>query len=111
MQPARLTTGWQRRDQVAVLDVHGEIDLATVQDLRIALDDAPEATDVVVDLGHVTFLDSTGITALIVAHRAAVAAGARFALAAATGPVKRVLDVSGVAAVVPTYDSVEAAME
>src|SRR4051812_43700398 len=55
----------------AVLAVQGEIDLATAGDLRETLERVAEADpqQVWVDLSGVTFLDSTGLTALVVGHR------------------------------------------
>jgi anti-anti-sigma factor len=49
-----------------VLQIVGEIDLSTVEDLRTALDDA-QATDpaVVVDMSGVTFIDAVGLHAVL----------------------------------------------
>jgi anti-anti-sigma factor len=49
-----------------VLQIVGEIDLSTVEELRTALDDA-QATDlaVVVDMAGVTFIDAVGLHAVL----------------------------------------------
>jgi anti-anti-sigma factor len=74
----------------------GEIDLSNVDSLARALAAAPYASDrVVIDLAGVTFLDSTGIAALVVAQRRAVVAGRRLTVANAQGMVRRVLDLTG----------------
>src|SRR4051812_48186750 len=59
-------------DGVTVLRVRGEIDHETAAPLRGALPPADESAGphIVIDLGQVTFIDSSGINALITAQRA-----------------------------------------
>jgi anti-anti-sigma factor len=86
-------------DGAVVLAVTGEVDMGTVQPLREAIADALErrgARNLVVDLDAVTFLDSTGISVLILGHRAANERGARYRVLNAHDMVRRVLDVTGV---------------
>jgi len=54
-----------------VLFVYGEVDVLTAPLLHEALSTmmADGETSVFVDLANVTFIDSTGLTALVVAHR------------------------------------------
>jgi anti-sigma B factor antagonist len=49
----------------------GELDAATVPQLELALDRAEEAgaKQIVVDLEHVTFIDSSGLQALVACQR------------------------------------------
>jgi anti-sigma B factor antagonist len=55
---------------VAVIDVDGDLDMATVDRVGAALGDALDAgTPLVVDLADVTFIDSTGMRAMIEARR------------------------------------------
>ena len=70
------------RDGAAVVQVRGEIDIATVGQLRRCLVDLVEAghREIVLDLGELYFIDSTGIGVLIGAHRRAAAAGGRLVL-------------------------------
>src|SRR4051794_4160020 len=60
-----------RDGRKSVLAVRGEVDLATAGELREALEHAAQsdAEEVWVDLSDVTFLDSTGLTALVIGHR------------------------------------------
>ncbi len=79
-----------------VLRLHGEIDLASVGTLRACLDAVdPHLCDVVVDLGGVTFLDSTGIGELAHAGGRLHARGGRLEVRHASGGVARALEVSG----------------
>jgi anti-anti-sigma factor len=57
---------------VACIDVTGEIDMASVDYLRASVSlalSASHISELVVDLGAVTFCDSTGVQALVNAQR------------------------------------------
>jgi anti-anti-sigma factor len=80
-----------------VIHLHGELDAATVDDLRSVL--APVIRtdgDVEMDLSDLTFMDSSGLHVLL---RAAADLGDRGTLriSGATGNVCKLLDLSGVA--------------
>ena len=78
---------------VAVVRVKGEIDLATAPTLRGTLLESAnqQAGQVVLDLTHVTFCDSTGLGVFLQAHHAAQVHQRVLHLVGATGPVARVL--------------------
>ena len=65
-----IAIGTEREDGVAVVDVDGDLDLAAVDDVDAALQEAISGGDpVVVDLVDVSFIDSTGMRAMIDARR------------------------------------------
>jgi anti-sigma B factor antagonist len=74
----------------------GDLDVATAPDLQAELDDLIErgALLVVVDLEAVTFLDSSGLRALVHGARALEAGGGRLLVENATGAVARVLELT-----------------
>ncbi|MBM2621335.1 STAS domain-containing protein [Actinoplanes sp. LDG1-06] len=83
----------------------GDCDLAVRDQLHTVLADALGSSPVVVvDLGAVEFLDSSGVHALIVAHHAARARGGRVTVVNATGAVASVLDITGVAELLGPQD-------
>jgi anti-sigma B factor antagonist len=85
------------RRPLALLELSGELDIAARDDLRAAIVQAVEAgSGVTIDLGDTTFLDSEALSALIDGYHAAHAAGVPFKLTGARGPVRRVLEVTGV---------------
>jgi anti-anti-sigma factor len=65
----------------ACVAVAGEVDVEAAPRLRDALVEAvADGEQVVVDLSSVTFMDSAGLSALVVAHRVAEARGVRLRL-------------------------------
>ncbi|MFD9722096.1 STAS domain-containing protein [Streptomyces sp. NPDC059076] len=97
---------------VAVLCVSGEIDMETAPALR------EEALDVIahgrphliLDLTGVTFCDSSGFNALIGIMRCAMVANGSLALAAVPDSLLRILDLTGISNVMPSYPSTGDAM-
>ncbi len=83
------------------LAVTGEIDLSTSELLVAAVRDAiavGQIAELVVDLGKVTFLDSTGISALVAGRNLAGERGVAYVVINPHDMVRRVLDVAGVLA-------------
>src|SRR4051794_18373389 len=78
----------------------GELDLATAPELEdkvlAAVRDGGRA--VVVDLRELTFMDSTGVRAIVAAHKAAEEAGTdlRVIRPGADNPVSLVVEISGI---------------
>lgn len=78
--------------------VRGDIDVATAPRLSEALRAAARESEprMIVDLGQVSFMDSTGIHTLLEAVQLCASNGGELILARPTGPVRRVLEVAGV---------------
>lgn len=76
-----------------VVVVEGEIDLATAPAVEKALGKAADEGISVVDLTGVTFIDSTGLRALLVANSNVEG---RLSLIVAQGPVTRLFEITGV---------------
>jgi anti-sigma B factor antagonist len=81
----------------AVVALTGECDLEGRDEMTAVLLAAVGSARIVhVDLAGVTFLDSSGVHCLIVAHQAAERAGGRLYVGNAEGAVARVLEITGV---------------
>jgi anti-anti-sigma factor len=87
----------QERD-VTVFAVGGELDAASTPELQASFDQALRGVggeSVVLDLRDCTFVDSTGLHAIIDARELARGHGGRLEVcAAADGPVARVIEVA-----------------
>lgn len=95
-------------DDVHVLSVRGELDVATCPQLWAALEAAVAegARVVVLDLGAVGFMDAAGLRFLLdVARRYRGAPGARVVLLPVSADVQRLIDVAGVAGELPASES------
>ena len=79
-----------------VLAVRGEIDLASVDDFRRALESLirEARSPALVDLSGVTFIDSTGMAALMSARGTADAAGVELVLVEPSPQVRMVLELT-----------------
>jgi len=76
-----------------IMFVAGEIDIATADQLRRVLEGM--AGPIVLDLNEVEFLDSAGIAVLVEAYLPRQERGEVFRIVAASLPVRRVLEISG----------------
>jgi anti-sigma B factor antagonist len=95
---------------VEVIELHGEIDFASAEDVRQTLC-ATVAHVVVVDLGPVDFIDSAGLRALDGANRELRSAGRTLALVAP--PASRAAATFRIAGLSEdgVHDSVEAVLQ
>jgi anti-sigma B factor antagonist len=101
-------------DGVALVTVAGEVDIATVESLRVVL--SPLASDetvhtVVCDLSQVTFLGGIAVSALLDARRALAERAARLRLVATSHAVLRPLSVLNLLDVLPVSEDVQSAVE
>ena len=72
-----------------------EIDRATVEAFESEIELPDEPCRLVVDLHDVTFIDSSGVRALIVAHHRANEVGSSLVVCNLGASIQRVLDVLG----------------
>ncbi|MDX3075485.1 STAS domain-containing protein [Streptomyces sp. NPDC088354] len=95
----------------AVIELTGELDHHTSPEVRAALPGLGlrRGQQLVLDLGGLTFCDSSGVTALLAARNHALAADAGIALAAVPGRVSRIFHIVGLAQVFPTHPTAQAA--
>ena len=96
------------RPQGTVLSVHGELDIATVEELREQVEDAVQggAPRLCLDLTATTFIDSTGCRELARAARTGGAAETAVELLVPPDNVRvrRVVDFMQFGALLPVHD-------
>jgi anti-anti-sigma factor len=79
-----------------ILVVHGELDIATAPELTRLLDGLRRRHHaVVVDLAQVTFIDSTGLSALMDAQMESDRDGWDFSVRRPSAAVRRVVELAG----------------
>ncbi|HEX7167759.1 MAG TPA: STAS domain-containing protein [Acidimicrobiales bacterium] len=82
----------------ATVAVSGEIDLATapiLRDVVLGVIESGECRTLVVDIGAVRFIDSTGLGVIVGANRRLADSGRRLLVAHPTSATRRVIEVSG----------------
>lgn len=97
-------------DNTLVVTVAGELDLETAPRLRVLVDSElahSGARNLLLDLAAVSFLDSSGLGAILGRYRTVAATGGKMGIAGATTSVKRVLRLSGVAQIVSLFNTRE----
>ncbi|MFI5998092.1 STAS domain-containing protein [Streptomyces sp. NPDC051362] len=110
--PERLAVTSRLVDGVTVVAVKGEIDHDSAERFEHALGSAQGETPqrIVVDFDGVTFMDSTGIKALVATYHALQNTGGWIRIAAAAEPVLRVVQIVGVDRIIPCHPSVDQAL-
>jgi anti-sigma B factor antagonist len=90
-----------------VVEVVGEVDMTTASELSEALEAAPEGTTwVVIDLSEVSFLDSSGLNALVQARRLLAERGlALRVVVPAEGAIRRVFEITHLTEPLTVVDS------
>ncbi|MEU4089257.1 STAS domain-containing protein [Streptomyces aureus] len=109
---ARLSITQTTDDGIRVLAVAGELDADSVGMLRQALrvGETPASAVTVLDLGAVTFMDSSAINVLVAANRDAAAATGQLRLAAPSEPVRRVVEIVGLDTIIACYPTLAQAL-
>jgi anti-sigma B factor antagonist len=116
--PQQLALEYRLADGIAVVQVTGEVDVASCGVLRDSL--LRVVTDegfrgLVINLAAVRFIDSTGIGVLVGVWRRVRATTSRLTLAAPAPQLRRVLDTAGLTKILPVYateaDAVHAARQ
>jgi anti-sigma B factor antagonist len=112
MQPAKLDLEKVSASNGSnlVTRLNGKLSLETVHNFIQTLRPEP-AAHLVLDMSGVTFLDSAGVGALVSLFVHRRSAGKSFALAGLTQQGTAVLQVAGLAKLLPNFPTVEAALE
>jgi anti-sigma B factor antagonist len=107
-----LTVGTEQRGDIVVVAIAGELDMATAPQLQDQITDLLDKgrSRLVFDLAEVSFCDSTGLSVFVRAKNSCDEAGGGVRLAAPQRGVLRILEVSGLVEVMPTYPTVDEAV-
>jgi anti-sigma B factor antagonist len=95
-----------------VVAVEGELDLFTAPFLRDEVREAikQDGATLVLDLGALSFMDSSGLSVLIEAWRLATSEGGGVSLACPQAPVARILRTTGLDRRIKVYPDVDSAV-
>ncbi len=96
-----LSIGVERSREQLVLVISGELDLAGAPLLQEHLLEAAkaDASEVVVDLKHTTYIDSTGLDVLVSAHNRLATSGRELIIRSSTPRSLRLFEITGLSSV------------
>jgi len=93
-----------------IIHLAGDLDLESAPALTAELSKQLGARPVLLDLDRIEFMDSSGLGALVGAHKEAVASGGALLLAAPGPRVQRILKVTKLNEVFAVYETVDQAV-
>jgi anti-sigma B factor antagonist len=99
-------------DGIAIVLLSGRLNAVSAPEAKGVLKAMVSAGshDLVLDLGELTFIDSSGLSALVAGYRASAELGGNLKLAAMATQVFQVLTLTHLDRVFEIYESVEAAL-
>jgi anti-sigma B factor antagonist len=93
-------------DGSAVVSVTGDVDLMSAPHLREAMEEAlGRSPHLIVDVAEMTFIDSSGLSALVHAHRQAADAGGSMTVRRPSPTLKRLLSITHLETVLVVDDA------
>jgi anti-sigma B factor antagonist len=100
-------------EEIMVLELSGEVDAATSQDLGKTLKDMLDqgCHRIVIDISKMTFISSAGIRTLLYSHREADQLGGALRLVAPTDQVQRVFEITGVSELIKITNDLQETFE
>lgn len=102
----------RRERDHAIVAAAGDIDIATVAELRERLFElADSGQSIVVDLSQVSFVDSTGLGALVGAAKRAAAHGVTLHVVGARPQIRQLFRITGLEGQVPLARTLDEALE
>lgn len=103
-----------KRENLTIFKLEEErLDAAITSQLKgefVVLTQADSILNLLVDLSDVTFADSSGLSSLLMAHRAVTSAGGLFGIVGATGAVEKLIGISHLDRVFLMYDKLDDAV-
>ena len=107
MEAVSLVTHTDVVDGSAVVAVAGDVDLVSAAHLREVMEDAlGRSCHLIVDVADMTFIDSSGLSALVHAHRQAADAGGSMTVRHPSSTLKRLLSITRLETVLVVDDAV-----
>lgn len=98
----------EKKGNAVMVRLFGEIDLAWVDILRNSLESELENTEVrhlIINLGGVTYIDSSGLGVLLGRYRKVSKNGGKIFLVGAIPQVRKILEISGLLRIMPEFSS------
>jgi len=98
---------YTHESNIMVLEIKGEVDAYTAQDLDKTLEDllSKGNLQIVLDVSKLTYISSAGIRTILHAHQEAVQLGGEVKLLGPTDQVRRIFEIAGVFEIMQIIDT------
>ncbi|NLC76596.1 MAG: anti-sigma F factor antagonist [Clostridia bacterium] len=103
----------QMVDQSLVVKIKGELDLLTAETFRNLVErdlKRGKAQNLILDMEHVSFIDSSGLGVILGRYRRVREQGGTMALVGVKPHVKRILELAGIMGIMKVYQETEQAL-
>lgn len=103
-----------KRNRTLIIKINGEIDHHTCETLRGETDRAFEkmgGKNIIFRMGDVSFMDSSGIGAIIGRYKNIQRLGGRIAVAEANQRVEQIFQLSAMQSLIPSFPNLDLALE
>lgn len=102
----------QIQNGVKIINLRGDLDSHTANDVQERLQDQLVARDrVVLNMQHVAYMSSAGIRTLLLLYRSVLNGGGKIVLVNLQEPLQETLDITGFLEYFNTQDSLDAALK
>ncbi len=96
----------EKRTETVILHMDGRFDFGARKTFKVAMDEAVnERMPIILDLGQVSFVDSSALGLLVIAHQNLKNKKIPFSLLNPQTYVRQVLDLANVAKMIPIYQT------
>lgn len=109
-----MNLNFETKGDKLIVHMMGELDHHSAEEVRNKVDDRLERegfNKLIMDFSGVTFMDSSGIGVVIGRYRKLSIKKGKVYISRVNGSVKRVFELSGMFKIIPSYDSVEQALD
>lgn len=106
---------YEQKNKTLILQIKGELDLHTAEDLRSQIDDYLNQYDniknMIMDLHGIDFIDSSGLGVILGRYKLIKQRGGKLVIISSSYQVKRIFEVSGMLKIISIYETLEQAKD
>lgn len=104
---------FEKHDEILIVTLIGELDHNSAEEVRIKIDDRIDRDDiskVILNFSKVTFMDSSGIGAVVGRYKKIKNKGGKLCIAETGKNVDRIFELAGLYKLINKYDTVDEAV-
>lgn len=104
---------FENKENILIITLSGELDHNSAEEVRVRIDDRIDRDNiikVVLDFSEVTFMDSSGIGAVLGRYKKLTNKGGKLCIAEPNKNVNRIFELAGLYKIIKDYNTVEEAV-